>query len=72
MTRSTKHHTKNGDLVRVAFNAKRSDCVTDPPIIPARLSGPLRVTGVWAKGVRVGGDSVNHGQWHRSWLRVHR
>ncbi len=56
--------TKVGDLVRIAFNAKRDDRVGSAPLVPARLSRPLFVTGVWAHGVRVG-----DGAWAKSWIR---
>ncbi len=62
--------TQIGDWVKVCHHAKRGDMVKAPPIIPAKLSGPLRVTGIWKHGVRIGGDSVNTGSWHSSWVRI--
>lgn len=61
--------TKPGDYVRVAFNAKLSDRVGAEPLTRARLSVPLRCISVWEKGVRIGGDTVSGGQWHKSWVK---
>ncbi len=52
-----------GDYIRACFNARRSETRDLPPIVPARLSGPLRVSAVTWNAVRVGE------QWIKRWVR---
>ncbi len=60
---------KPGSWVRVCFHAKRTDEVGAPPLVPARLSKPLRVFAVNSNAVRIGGDTMNQGSWHKSWVK---
>lgn len=60
-----KHTTKVGDMVRVCFHGRQIQREGCSGFLRARMSGPLKVTGVWHGGVRVG-----EGAWHKSWVKV--
>ncbi len=53
-----------GQWVRVCFNARRTDEVDGPLIVPARLSGPIQVRAVCSNAVRVGE------QWVKRFVKV--
>ncbi len=62
-TLPSRSTVRPGDYIRACFNARHSETRNLPPLVPARLSGPLRVTAVTWNAVRVGE------QWIKRWVR---
>lgn len=58
--------TKPGDLVRLCFDAV-NDSTRFHQLVPAHMSGPIRVTAV---SVNPPGVRLEGGLWRRSWVRV--
>jgi hypothetical protein len=64
ITKPSPHTTKPGDYIRACFNARKSETRNAPPMVRARLSGPLRVDSSTWNAIKVGE------QWIKRWVRV--